>query len=298
MSKNNIKFSFEFFPPKNKDAEESFWKNFKKLEAFNPNFVSVTFGAGGGDSNKTDSFVRKINEKSRTPVAGHLTCVGMTRDEINNIAEGWLKVGVNKIVALRGDTRVPGKKYQPHPNGYINAADMIRGLKQVGNFEIIVAGYPEKHPDSPNFEADIKNLKQKVDEGADKIITQFFFEKDVFLRFRDRALSAGIKIPIIPGIIPIDDYERINKFSKNCGTTVPSWIKKEFESCKHIPEYYDFVSTKITSDLVTDLQSEDIQEFHFYTLNKCRLSLIACTRLLQGDYSLKEMEEVYASQIK
>jgi methylenetetrahydrofolate reductase (NADPH) len=175
---------------------------------------------------------------------------------------------------------------------------MIKGLKKVGNFEIIVAGYPEKHPDSPNFESDINNLKQKVDEGADKIITQYFFEKDVFLRFRDRALSAGIKIPIIPGIIPIDDYERISRFSKNCGTNVPLWIKKEFESCKHIPEYYNFVSTKIMSDLVNDLQSEDVQEFHFYTLNKCKLSLIACTRLQQGDYSLKEMEEVYGSQIK
>ena len=295
MSKNELNFSFEFFPPKNKVGEESFWETFKKLKTFNPNFVSVTFGAGGGERDKTDNFVRKINERSDIPVAGHLTCVGMSKDEINNIAKGWLDVGVDKIVALRGDTRVPGEKYRPHPNGYINAADMIRGLKKIGNFEIVVAGYPEKHPDSESLVVDIENLKQKVDEGADKIITQFFFEKDVFLRFRDRALSAGIKIPIIPGIIPIDDYERISKFSKDCGTTVPLWIKKEFESCKHIPEYYNFVSTKIISDLVSDLRSEDVQEFHLYTLNKCNLSLIACTRLLRGDYSLKEMEEVYAN---
>ncbi len=298
MSKNKLNFSFEFFPPKNKAGEESFWGTFKKLETFDPNFVSVTFGAGGGERDKTDKFVRKINERSDIPVVGHLTCVGMSKDEINNIAKGWLDVGVDKIVALRGDTRVPGEKYRPHPDGYVNAADMIKGLKKIGNFEIVVAGYPEKHPDSQSLVIDIKNLKQKVDEGADKIITQFFFEKETFLRFRDRALSAGIKIPIIPGIIPIDDYERISKFSKNCGTTVPAWIKKEFESCKHIPEYYNFVSTKITSNLVNDLRSEDIQEFHFYTLNKCNLSLIACTRLMQGDYSLKEIKEVYESQIK
>ena len=288
-----MKFSFEFFPPKNKDAEESFWKNFKKLEAFNPNFVSVTFGAGGGDSNKTDSFVRKINERSEIPVAGHLTCVGMSKDEINNIAKGWLDVGVDKIVALRGDTRVPGEKYRPHSDGYVNVADMIRGLKKIGNFQIVVAGYPEKHPDSQSLVIDIKNLKQKVDEGADKIITQFFFEKETFLRFRDRALSAGIKIPIIPGIIPIDNYEKIYKFSKNCGTTVPLWIEKEFKSCKNIPEYFNFVSTKIISNLIHSLQSEGIQDFHLYTLNKINLSLIACTRLLYGDYSLKEMKEVY-----
>jgi methylenetetrahydrofolate reductase (NADPH) len=253
----------------------------------------VTFGAGGGERDKTDKFIRKINERSDIPVAGHLTCVGMSKDEINNIAKGWLDVGVDKIVALRGDTRVPGEKYRPHPNGYVNAADMIKGLKKIGNFEIVVAGYPEKHPDSPSLVIDIENLKQKVDEGADKIITQFFFEKETFLRFRDRALSAGIKIPIIPGIIPIDNYEKIYKFSKNCGTSVPLWIEKEFKSCKNIPEYFNFVSTKIISDLVHSLQSEGIQDFHLYTLNKINLSLIACTRLLYGDYSLKEMKEVY-----
>ena len=293
MSKNELNFSFEFFPPKNKVGEESFWETFKKLETFDPNFVSVTFGAGGGERDKTDKFVRKINERSDIPVAGHLTCVGMSKDEINNIAKGWLDVGVDKIVALRGDTRVPGEKYRPHPDGYINAADMIRGLKKIGNFEIVVAGYPEKHPDSPSLVVDIENLKQKVDEGADKIITQFFFEKETFLRFRDRALSAGIKIPIIPGIIPIDNYEKIYKFSKNCGTTVPLWIEKEFKSCKNIPEYFNFVSTKIISNLIHSLQSEGIQDFHLYTLNKINLSLIACTRLLYGDYSLKEMKEVY-----
>ena len=244
MSKNKLNFSFEFFPPKNKAGEESFWGTFKKLETFDPNFVSVTFGAGGGERDKTDKFVRKINERSDIPVAGHLTCVGMSKDEINNIAKGWLDVGVDKIVALRGDTRVPGEKYRPHPDGYVNAADMIRGLKKIGNFEIVVAGYPEKHPDSESLVVDIENLKQKVDEGADKIITQFFFEKETFLRFRDRALSAGIKIPIIPGIIPIDNYEKIYKFSKNCGTTVPLWIEKEFKSCKNIPEYFNFVSNK------------------------------------------------------
>ncbi|MDP6785402.1 MAG: methylenetetrahydrofolate reductase, partial [Alphaproteobacteria bacterium] len=190
MSKSKLNFSFEFFPPKNKVGEESFWETFKKLETFDPNFVSVTFGAGGGAKDKTDSFVRKINERSDIPVAGHLTCVGMSKDEINNIAKGWLDVGVDKIVALRGDTRVPGEKYRPHPDGYVNAADMIKGLKKIGNFEIVVAGYPEKHPDSQSLVIDIKNLKQKVDEGADKIITQFFFEKETFLRFRDRALSA------------------------------------------------------------------------------------------------------------
>ena len=178
--KNELKFSFEFFPTKNASDEDVAWKSLKKLESFNPEFFSVTFGAGGGERLKTDTFVKKINKDSNVPVAGHLTCVDMTKDEINDLALGWFEKGIKRIVALRGDVRTEGAKYHPHPQGYENAADMVAGLKKLANFDISVAGYPEIHPDSIDKKNDLDNLKRKVDAGADRIITQFFFDENVF----------------------------------------------------------------------------------------------------------------------
>ena len=294
MSKD-LNISFEFFPAKDEVGHENLWGSLKKLEQFSPKFFSVTFGAGGGERDKTDFLVKKIHNKSNTPVAGHLTCVDMSKEEINSIALDWLSNGINKVVALRGDVRKKNSKYTPHKNGYANAADMINGLKKLGNFQIAVAGYPEKHPDSENETKDLENLKNKADQGADKIITQFFFNDEKFLKFRDKAIAMGIKIPIIPGILPIDNFEKIKNFSKKCATSIPTWVEEEFAGLENDIEIQKIVGASIACDLVKKLQSEGINEFHFYTLNKYELSYAVCKRLISDNIKIKnnQQKELY-----
>ncbi len=294
MSKD-LNISFEFFPAKDDVGHENLWKSLKKLEQFSPKFFSVTFGAGGGERDKSDFLVKKIHNKSNTPVAGHLTCVDMSKEEINSIALDWLRNGINKIVALRGDVRKKNSKYIPHKNGYANAADMVSGLKKLGNFQIAVAGYPEKHPDSENEIKDLENLKNKADQGADKIITQFFFNYEKFLKFRDAAINAGIKIPIIPGILPVDNFEKIKNFSKKCGTSIPTWIEEEFAGLENDNEIQKIVGASIACDLVKKLQVEGVNEFHFYTLNKYELSYAVCKRLISDKIKNKnnQQKELY-----
>ena len=274
-----LKFSFEFFPSKNARDESVAWASLKKLESFDPQFYSVTFGAGGGERIKTDSFVKKINKESNVPVAGHLTCVDMSKDEINDIALNWFEKGIKRIVALRGDVRNSGEQYKPHSDGYKNAADMTAGLKKLANFDISVAGYPEIHPDSKSKKDDLDNLKRKVDAGANRIITQFFFDEKIFLNFRDDVTKAGIKIELLPGIMPIQNYKRVKNFSDKCGTNVPDWIRKEFEGSDENPEIQKMIGSSIATDLVKKLQKEGVNEFHFYTLNKYELSYAVCSRL-------------------
>ena len=294
MSKD-LNISFEFFPAKDDVGHENLWKSLKKLEQFSPKFFSVTFGAGGGERDKSDFLVKKIHNKSNTPVAGHLTCVDMSKEEINSIALDWLRNGINKIVALRGDVRKKNSKYIPHKNGYANAADMVSGLKKLGNFQIAVAGYPEKHPDSENEIKDLENLKNKADQGADKIITQFFFNYEKFLKFRDAAINAGVKIPIIPGILPVDNFEKIKNFSKKCGTSIPTWIEEEFAGLENDNEIQKIVGASIACDLVKKLQLEGVNEFHFYTLNKYELSYAVCKRLISDKIKNKnnQQKELY-----
>ena len=294
MSKD-LNISFEFFPAKDDVGHENLWKSLKKLEQFSPKFFSVTFGAGGGERDKSDFLVKKIHNKSNTPVAGHLTCVDMSKEEINSIALDWLRNGINKIVALRGDVRKKNSKYIPHKNGYANAADMVNGLKKLGNFQIAVAGYPEKHPDSENEIKDLENLKNKADQGADKIITQFFFNYEKFLKFRDAAINVGIKIPIIPGILPVDNFEKIKNFSKKCGTSIPTWIEEEFAGLENDNEIQKIVGASIACDLVKKLQVEGVNEFHFYTLNKYELSYAVCKRLISDKIKNKnnQQKELY-----
>ena len=294
MSKD-LNISFEFFPAKDDVGHENLWKSIKKLEQFSPKFFSVTFGAGGGERDKSDFLVKKIHNKSNTPVAGHLTCVDMSKEEINSIALDWLRNGINKIVALRGDVRKKNSKYIPHKNGYANAADMVSGLKKLGNFQIAVAGYPEKHPDSENEIKDLENLKNKADQGADKIITQFFFNYEKFLKFRDAAINAGVKIPIIPGILPVDNFEKIKNFSKKCGTSIPNWIEEEFTGLENDNEIQKIVGASIACDLVKKLQVEGVNEFHFYTLNKYELSYAVCKRLISDKIKNKnnQQKELY-----
>ena len=274
-----LKFSFEFFPSKNARDESVAWASLKKLESFDPQFYSVTFGAGGGERIKTDSFVKKINKESNVPVAGHLTCVDMSKDEINDIALNWFEKGIKRIVALRGDVRNSGEQYKPHSDGYKNAADMTAGLKKLANFDISVAGYPEIHPDSKSKKDDLDNLKRKVDAGANRIITQFFFDEKIFLNFRDDVTKAGIKVELLPGIMPIQNYKRVKNFSDKCGTNVPDWIRKEFEGSDENPEIQKMIGSSIATDLVKKLQKEGVNEFHFYTLNKYELSYAVCSRL-------------------
>ena len=274
-----LKFSFEFFPSKNARDESVAWASLKKLESFDPQFYSVTFGAGGGERIKTDSFVKKINKESNVPVAGHLTCVDMSKDEINDIALNWFEKGIKRIVALRGDVRNSGEQYKPHPDGYKNATDMTAGLKKLANFDISVAGYPEIHPDSKSKKDDLDNLKRKVDVGANRIITQFFFDEKIFLNFRDDVTKAGIKVELLPGIMPIQNYKRVKNFSDKCGTNVPDWIRKEFEGSDENPEIQKMIGSSIATDLVKKLQKEGVNEFHFYTLNKYELSYAVCSRL-------------------
>ena len=274
-----LKFSFEFFPSKNARDESVAWESLKKLESFDPQFYSVTFGAGGGERIKTDSFVKKINKESNVPVAGHLTCVDMSKDEINDIALNWFEKGIKRIVALRGDVRNSGEQYKPHPDGYKNATDMTAGLKKLANFDISVAGYPEIHPDSKSKKDDLDNLKRKVDAGANRIITQFFFDEKIFLNFRDDVTKAGIKVELLPGIMPIQNYKRVKNFSDKCGTSVPDWIRKEFEGSDENPEIQKMIGSSIATDLVKKLQKEGVNEFHFYTLNKYELSYAVCSRL-------------------
>ena len=291
MNDNELKLSFEFFPAKDPIAEEKTWESIKKLENFNPQFFSVTFGAGGGERLKSDSFVKRINKDSNVPVAGHLTCVDMSKDEINDLALGWFEKGVKKIVALRGDVREPGKKYYPHSTGYINAADMVAGLKKLANFEIAVGGYPEIHPDSKNKQDDIDNLKRKVDAGADKIITQYFFDKDIFLRYRDTVTNAGIKAQLIPGIMPISNFKKIKNFSAMCGASIPDWVANEFSNLDDTPEVQQFVGASLASYLVKELKKEEVNEFHFYTLNKYELTFAVCSRLLSLQKSSNQINQ-------
>ena len=288
MKKSDLKLSFEFFPTKNSFSEEKTWAGLKRLENFNPEFFSVTFGAGGGEKSKSDLFVKKINKDSLVPVAGHLTCVDMSKDEINDLALGWYEKGVTKIVALRGDVREKNKKYAPHPDGYQNASDMCLGLKKLANFEVAVGGYPEIHPDSKNERDDIDNLKRKVDAGADKIITQYFFDKDVFLKYRDTVVAAGINIPIIPGIMPISNFKKVKNFSAMCGASIPDWISNEFSGLDDTPEVQQLVGASLASDLVKKLKKEEVNEFHFYTLNKYELTFAVCSRLLSLQNNLNQ----------
>ena len=289
-NKEELKLSFEFFPAKNEELEAKAWDSVKKLETFNPQFYSVTFGAGGGERLKTDSFVKKINKDSNIPVAGHLTCVDMTKEEINDLALGWYEKGINNIVALRGDVRTEGAKYNPHREGYINAADMVAGLKKLENFDIAVGGYPEIHPDSKNKKEDIENLKRKVDAGADKIITQFFFDKDIFLKYRDEVRKSGIKVDVIPGIMPISNFKQIKNFSAKCGTSIPDSLEELFKGTENDLKKQQFLGINLATKIVKDLLKEDVKEFHFYTLNKYEMSYEVCARLISQFNKQKQTE--------
>ena len=259
--------SFEFFPPRTEALEQQLWTCIRRLEPLQPRFVSVTYGAGGTTQARTHATVARIVTDTTLTPAAHLTCVGASRGEIDDVARSYWDAGIRHIVALRGD--VPGgAPYEPHPQGYAYASDLVAGLKRIGNFEISVAAYPEVHPTASNPLADLDHLKRKLDAGATRAITNYFFDNATFLRFLDLALAAGIKAPIVPGIMPVSNYAQIVKFSAISGVTVPSWLGGFFEGVEDDVEIRRMIATVVAAEQVRQLQASGIDEFHFYTLNR------------------------------
>jgi methylenetetrahydrofolate reductase (NADPH) len=262
-----MNLSFEFFPPKTDDAEAKLWDNIKALEHFAPKFVSVTYGAGGSTRERTHNIVKRIKEQTGLNPASHLTCVNATKAEIDEIARQYWAIGVKHIVALRGDAPGMVGTYTPHPGGYAYAADLVAGLKKIADFEISVAAYPEVHPTAKSAADDLRHLKEKLDAGATRAITQFFFEVDDYFRFVDSALAIGIKAPIVPGILPISNFTQAARFAGMAGAKVPTWLTKKFENNPDNPA----LSVEIATDACQKLLAAGVKDLHFYTLNRADL---------------------------
>lgn len=273
---DDVSVSFEFFPPKSDEAAETLWRAIKRLEPLNPEYVSVTYGAGGTTRERTHTTVTRIADETNMAPAAHLTCVGATRDEVDQVAQSYWDAGVRHIVALRGDPPADTDKYVPHPGGYDYAADLVAGLKRIADFEISVAAYPEMHPEAQSPEADLDNLKRKIDAGATRAITQFFFDPEVFLRFLDRARAAGIAIPIVPGIIPVTNFTQTARFAKMCGADVPDWMYGLFDGLDEDPETRKLVAASVCAEQCRVLHANGINAFHFYTMNKADLCYAIC----------------------
>jgi methylenetetrahydrofolate reductase (NADPH) len=259
--------SFEFFPPRSEALEQQLWHCIRRLEPLAPRFVSVTYGAGGSTQSRTHATVARILRETTLTPAAHLTCVGASRETLDAIARSYWQAGVRHIVALRGD--VPGGgRYQPHPEGYAFAADLVAGLKRVADFEISVAAYPDGHPEAVSLDADIDNLKRKLDAGATRAITNYFFEAETYLRFLDRCRARGICAPIVPGIMPVSNFAQAVRFSAQCGARVPTWLGHLFEGLDADPETRRLVAAVVAAEQVRVLQANGVDEFHFYTLNR------------------------------
>ncbi len=272
----NVEVSFEFFPPKTEKSEESLWRAIKRLEPLQPNYVSVTYGAGGTTRERTHATVSRLRRETGLEPAAHLTCVDASRGEIDDIARQYWDEGVRHIVALRGDPAEGQKTYQPHPDGYAYASDLVTGLKKVADFEISVAAYPEGHPEAPSKESDLDNLKRKIDAGATRAISQFFFDTGAFLRFRDKARAAGIKVPIVPGILPVTNFERVKEFATACGASVPDWMAQLFIGLDDEPETRNLVAATVAAEKCRALYANGVDAFHFYTLNRADLTYAIC----------------------
>jgi methylenetetrahydrofolate reductase (NADPH) len=275
-ARGDIQVSFEFFPPKTEKMEQNLWESIKTLEPLHPRFVSVTYGAGGSTRERTHATVERILKETPLTPAAHLTCVGATREEVDAIARDYWNLGVRHIVALRGDPPEPDARYQPHPGGYRDAAELVAGLRRVAPFDISVAAYPEVHPDSSTKAFDLENLKRKVDAGASRAITQFFFSADCFLRFRDEAASAGIGVEIVPGILPVSNVAQTRRFAETCGASIPSWLNDMFEGLDDLPAARQLIAAAVAAELCGQLYAGGVRHFHFYTLNRAELSYAIC----------------------
>ena len=275
-ARGDIDVSFEFFPPKTEKMEQLLWESVKTLEPLGPRFVSVTYGAGGSTRERTHSTVKRIIEETRLTPAAHLTCVGASRDEVDEVARDYWDLGVRHLVALRGDPPEAGAKFQPNADGYSNAAELVEGLRRIAPFDISVACYPEIHPDSGTREADLDNLKRKVDAGADRAITQFFFSADAFFRFRDEVAAAGIGVEIVPGILPVSNVATTRRFAQTCGAAIPKWLDDLFEGLDELPAARQLIAATVAAELCGQLYAGGVRHFHFYTLNRAELSYAIC----------------------
>ena len=288
-SESSPRISFEFFPPKNEEMETRLWDSISRLEPMDPAFVSVTYGAGGSTRDRTHRTVRRIVKETDLKPAAHLTCVSATKEEINAVIKDYWDAGVRHIVALRGDPPEGiGEKYQPHPGGYVNASDLSEGIKKIGDFEISVGCYPEKHPESPTYDYDLDLLKKKIDNGATRAITQFFFDPETFFRYRDRAAKAGIDIPIVAGIMLQPNFKGLKRMAGMCGSAIPDWMEELYVGLEDDVKTREMVTANVAANLCTELQKGGVDQFHFYTLNKAELALSTC-RLL-GVKPQTEME--------
>ena len=272
----DIAVSFEFFPPKTEKMEATLWESVATLAPLSPRFVSVTYGAGGSTRARTHTTVVRIARETDIPAAAHLTCVEATRDEIDRVAEDYWRAGVRHIVALRGDMPEAGAAYAAHPGGYANAAGLVAGLARLHPFEISVASYPECHPDSPDATADLDNLRRKIDAGARRAITQFFFEPETFFRYRDQVAAAGIDAEIVPGVMPVSNFAAVERMAAMCGTEVPAWMGRVFEGLDDLPAARQLVAATLAAELCRKLYAGGVKEFHFYTLNRAELSYAIC----------------------
>ncbi|HYB63901.1 MAG TPA: methylenetetrahydrofolate reductase [Steroidobacteraceae bacterium] len=279
QSRAPLRVTFEFFPPADAAMTQTLWKSIERLAPLAPAFVSVTYGADGSTRERTHDVVSRIQRETSLTGAPHLTCIGAPRGEILEIARGYWDQGIRHLVALRGDPPGGEARYQPHAGGFGYAADLVAGLRRVAPFDISVAAYPEVHPEAQSAAADLDNLKRKIDAGASRAITQFFFDSDIFLRFRDRCAAAGIAAPIVPGILPITRFPQVLRFAARCGTTVPSWLHERFAGLDADEETRRLLAASVAIEQVESLQRHGVREFHFYTLNRAELSYAICHAL-------------------
>jgi methylenetetrahydrofolate reductase (NADPH) len=277
LGTGNITMSFEFFPPKTAAMEEQLWDSIRRLKPFKPVSVAITYGAGGSTRTCTHTTVARILNETCLKPSAHLTCMGATRSQVDSVIDNYWTMGVRHIVALRGDPPGgPGVRYSPTPNGYSNALGLVKAITDIAPFEISVACHPEKHPDSPSIESDLDMLEAKVDAGASSAITQFFFDNSLFFRFLDRVRARGITIPIIPGVIPIHDFQRVARFAAKAGVSVPSWLRHRFEGLESDAHTHRLAAAAFAAEQVLDLADRGISTFHFYTLNRADLVYAIC----------------------
>jgi len=273
----DIEVSFEFFPPKTEEMERTLWRSIERLAPLCPSFVSVTYGAGGSTRERTHATVCRILRETSLEPAAHLTCVAATREEVDDVIRDYREAGVRHIVALRGDPAAGiGTSFEPHPGGYASSTDLVRGIRRIGDFEVTVSAYPEKHPESASLEEDIDRLAEKVDAGASRAITQFFFENDHYYRYIERVQARGLDVPVVPGIVPVINFKQTRNFAARCGASIPQWLADRFEGLEDDPATRALVAAAVAAEQVHDLVDHGVRQFHFYTMNRADLVYAIC----------------------